>query len=222
MTEKRSLQSLIAENPAMVLLLGLCPALAATADVRAALGMSAVLLVVLALTAVILSLLKNLIPQRAAIPAVFLVAAGVTSVAELLTHALFPSVYQLLGMYISVLSVDLLVFAFGRDALYQKTDKALGFSLRCGLFLALVLLPVAALREVLGAGTFAGVEIAALKDFRIPVLTQSAGGFMALAFAAAVINGKNGKTDTAAWFSAWTDGFEEKSPEEKRGARHDV
>ena len=109
MTDKRSLQNLIADNPAMVMLLGLCPAVAATSDVRAALGMSALLLIILVLTAGILSALQKLIPQQATIPAVFLIAAGVTSVIELLAHALFPSVYQLLGIYISVLSVDLLL-----------------------------------------------------------------------------------------------------------------
>ena len=218
MTEKRSLQSLIADNPAMVILFGLCPAVAATSDVRAALGMSALLLIILVLTAGILSALQKLIPQQATIPAVFLVAAGVTSVIELLVHALFPPVYQLLGIYISVLSVDLLVFAFGREALSQRIDKVLGLSLKYGLFFALILLPVAALREVLGAGSFAGVEITALNDVRIPVFIQSAGGFMALACAAAVLNHKNGKTNVTAWFSEWTDSFTEKSPEGEEGS----
>ena len=80
MTEKRSLQSLVADNPAMVMLFGLCPAVAATSDVRAALGMLALLLIILVLTTGILSVLQKLIPQQATIPAVFLVAAGVTSV----------------------------------------------------------------------------------------------------------------------------------------------
>ena len=95
---------------------------------------------------------------------------------------------------------------------------ALGLSVKYGLFFALILLPVAALREVLGAGSFAGVEITALNDVRIPVFIQSAGGFMALACAAAVLNHKNGKTNVTAWFSEWTDSFTEKSPEGEEGS----
>ena len=213
MTDKKSLLSYLAENPSMLLLLGLCPALGATADVRASLGMSLVLLVTLVLSALILSLLGKMIPQRAEIPAVFLVAAGVTSVVDLFTHALFPSVYQLLGIYVSVLAVDLLVFAAGKDAVGSRVDKALGMSFRLALLFALILLPVAVLREVLGAGSFAGVEIAALKDYKIPVLSQSAGGFMAFAAAAAVLNREYGKPNTASWFSAWAKGLGTNAPE---------
>lgn len=218
MTDKKSLHSLLADNTAMLLLLGICPLLGATADVRAALGMAAVLIITTVVSVLVLSVLKRLIPQRAEIPAVFLVTAGVTSVVELLTHALFPSVYQLLGLYIAVLAVDLLLFALGRDVFSLRADKALGQSLRYALLITLVLLPVAALREVLGAGSFAGIEITALKDYQIPVFIQSAGGFMVLAFVAAVLNRTNGKPGTVNWFSAWADDFEEKSPEGEEGS----
>ena len=215
MKEKKSLRSLIAENPSMLLLLGVCPALAATADVRAALGMSLAVLTVLVLSSLILSVLGKVIPSNAAIPAVFLVAAGVASVVELLMHALFPSVYQLLSIYAAVLAVDLLVFACGADAMKLRADKAIGESLLLGLQLMLVLLAVAAVREVLGSASFAGVEITGLKNYTIPVFAQASGGFMLLGVVAAIFKRTSGKPSPADWFSAWADELTGESEEKK-------
>ena len=213
MKDNKSLRNLIAENPSMLLLLGICPALAATADVRAALGMSLAVLAILVLSALVLSVLGRFVPACAVIPAVFLVTAGIASIVELLTHALFPSVYQLLGVYVAVLAVDLLIFACGENALKQRVDKALGDSLMLGLRFMVVLLAVAAVREVLGSASFAGVEIAAMKDYCIPVLVQSSGGFMLLGIAAAILNRAAGKPSTAGWFSSWLNGLVEESEE---------
>jgi electron transport complex protein RnfE len=215
MKDSKSLRNLIADNPSMLLLLGICPALAATADVRAALGMSLAVLAILVVSALILTILGKFIPTRAGIPAVFLVTAGVASVVELLMHALFPSVYQLLGIYVAVLAVDLLVFACGDNALRLKVDKALGESLMLGLQFMIVLLAVAVVREVLGAASFAGVEITAMKKYCIPVLAQGSGGFMLLGITAAILNRTAGKPSTACWFSSWVNSLDEKSEEEE-------
>ena len=216
MKENKSLRSLISDNPSMLLLLGACPALAATADVRAALAMSLTVIVVLVLSSLILSALRKLVPVCAVIPAVFLVTAGVTSLVDMLMHAHFPSAYQLLGVYVAVLAVSFLVFACGEDALNQKPDKAVGESLILGLQLMVVMLAVAAVREVLGSASFAGVEIAALKDFSIPVLAQSSGGFLTLGLVAAVLNRTAGKPSAPAWFSSWLERFDEISEAEDK------
>ena len=216
MTDSKSLRSLIAENPSMLLLLGACPALAATADVRSALGMSLTVIVVLVLSSLLLSALRKLIPACAVIPAVFLVTAGITSVADLFLHACFPSVYQLLGVYIAALAVVFLVFACGENALRLRADKAVGESLILGLQLMAIMLMVASFREVLGSASFAGVEIPALKDCSIPVLAQSSGAFMVLGLAAAVLNRNAGKPSAPAWFSAWLERFEEKTEVEDK------
>jgi len=213
MKDSKSLRSLIAENPSLLLLLGICPALAATADVRAAFGMSLTVLIILALSALILSILGKFIPMRAVIPAVFLVTAGIASIVDLLTHAFFPSLYQRLGVYIAVLAVDLLVFACGESAMKQRADKALGESLLLGLRFMIALLAVAAVREVLGSASFAGVEITAMKNYCIPVLVQSSGGFMILGVVAAILNRTDGRPSPAAWFSSWMNELDEKSEE---------
>jgi hypothetical protein len=49
-------------------------------------------------------------------------------------------------------------------------------------------LVLAALREVFGAASFAGREIAALKAYRIPLLVQPAGGLILFSILLAVVN----------------------------------
>lgn len=215
MTENRSIRTLAAENPGLVLLLGACPALGATADVRSALGMGCVLVAVMLISTLIVCLLKQFIPEKVKIPAVLLIVAGVVSVADLLTHALFPSVYQLLGIYVSVLAVNLLLFAGAEGGCSLRIDKAIGQSLMMGLLLAVVLLFVAAVREVLGAASFAGVEIEAMKDYRIPLLTQSAGGFLVLALAAAVLNLTSGSRPASELAAQWAGELTETEQDEK-------
>ena len=59
------------------------------------------------------------------------------------------------------------------------------------------------IREVLGNASFAGVEIPALKDFKIAVLSQPAGAFFISAFLAAALNAavsnSSGSEGVAAW-----------------------
>ena len=66
--------------------------------------------------------------------------------------------------------------------------KGLANALLTGICFTVVVLVVAAVRELFGAGSFAGNEIAFLKDHAVPLLSQASGGFMILAFAAAVVN----------------------------------
>ena len=58
MTEHKSLRMLAAENPSLILILGICPLFGSTADVRAALGMGCLVLAALLASSLIMGLLK--------------------------------------------------------------------------------------------------------------------------------------------------------------------
>ena len=62
------LKGIIKENPVLVLLLGTCPTLAVTADVKSAVGMAAAAAIVLILSNLAISLLRNVIPNKVRIP----------------------------------------------------------------------------------------------------------------------------------------------------------
>ena len=203
MTEHKSLRALAAENPALVLVLGICPLYASTVDVRAAFAMGCLVLAALLVSGVIMALLKRCIPQQFTLPAAFLVCAGVVSVFELLFHAWFPDVYKILGVYVSALSVNLLLVAAAADSREQKAEKAIGQALLLGFIFLVSLLVIAVIREVFGNASFAGIEIPSLKDYRINVLLQPGGALLIGAFLAAALNAVAAKALLSDSFSGW-------------------
>ena len=192
MTEHKSLRMFAAENPSLILILGICPLFGSTADVRAALGMGCLVLAALLVTSLIMGLLKHCITRQFVVPAAFLICAGVVSVLELLFHAWFPELYQILGVYVSVLSVNLLLFAATADSCEQSVEKAISQALVVGLIFLAVLL-----------SSFAGIEIPALKDYKISVLVQPGGALLTGAFLAAVLNAVAEKATSSEAVSDW-------------------
>lgn len=179
---------LLFQNPVTLLFLGAAPALAASTDVRAALGMSAAVLGVLLCSALVLGLLRKLIPDGARLPAALLVVAGFASMAQLLLQALLPGVYEMLGFYAAILAVDLLLFGNAETAAEEGLGKGLLNALLSGLCFAVFVLLLAAVRELFGAASFAGTPVEALKDYRITLLTQPSGGLFVFAVLLAVVN----------------------------------
>lgn len=175
-------------NPVTLLFLGAVPALGASTDVRAALGMSAAVLGVLLCSALLLGLLRKLIPEAARFPVALLVVAGFASMAQLLLQALLPSVFEMLGFYTAILAVDLLLFASAEEALEQGLGKALLSALVSGLCFAVFVLVLAALRELFGSASFAGTPVEALKDYKIVLLTKVSGGLILFSVLLAIVN----------------------------------
>ena len=175
-------------HPVTILFLGAVPALAASADVRAALGMSLAVLIVLLCSVLVLGLLRRLIPAEARLPAAVLTVAGFASMAQLLLNAFLPAAASMLGLYLAVLAVDLLLFSFAEGSLGGGLGKTFGKALLAAVCFAAFLLVLAALRELFGSASFAGNEIAALKEYRIPLLAQPAGGLILFAVLLAVVN----------------------------------
>ena len=178
----------IGANPVLVLLLGACPAMALTTDVRAALAIGLAALVVMALSSIVIAALTKLIPQGARLAACVLVTAAFVSAVEMLMNAYLPGVYSMMGIYLAVCAVNLLLFGAAENATEAGFGKALVNTLVTGLVFTAVILVVAAIRELFGYGSFAGNEIAFLKAHAVVTLTQPTGGFMIFAFVAAVVN----------------------------------
>lgn len=178
----------IGANPVLVLLLGACPAMALTTDVRAALAIGLAALVVMVLSSVVIAALAKLIPQGARLAACVLVTTAFVSAVEMLMNAYLPSVYSMMGIYLAVCAANLLLFGAAENAAEVGFGKALVNALVTGLVFTAVILVVAAIRELFGFGSFAGNEIAFLKAHAVVTLTQPTGGFMIFAFVAAVVN----------------------------------
>lgn len=183
------LKGIIKENPVLVLLLGTCPTLAVTSDVKSALGMAAAAAIVLICSNLVISLLRNIIPDQVRIPCYIVVIAGFVTVVEMLMHAFFPDIYSALGIFLSLIVVNCIILGRAEmfaskngvvDSVLDAVGMAIGF--------AVALLAMAIIREIFGSGSFFGIEIPFLKNYTIPLLTSAPGGFFVFGLLIAVVN----------------------------------
>ena len=182
MTDKKnsaSLRGTIAENPVLVLFLGLSTALGATDRVLPALAIGAAVLVVMLLSNVALCLLRRAVPDAARIPVCLIVTAFFASVAQLLMNAFLPEIYSMLGVYLAATAVNLAVV---HEAELSASGRAPGASLasalRCGLAFIAALFCMAAVREIFGYGSFAGSALPFFGSYNVPILAQAPGGLL--------------------------------------------
>ena len=190
---KNDVRAAIAENPVLVLFLGACPAMAASTSVISALGMGAAVLIVMLLSNMLIYALRNAIPKSARLSANILIITAVVSAVQMLMNALLPNVYQMLGVYLAVVAVDLMVYGSAEDAVERSFVKSVVNSLLTGLGFAAAMFVMSAVREILGGGSFAGHGIAFFKTYNIPALLQPHGGFVVFAILLAAIQALGGR-----------------------------
>ena len=183
------LRGIIMENPVLILILGTCPTLATTTSVVSAFSMGLAATVVLIGSNVVISALRKIIPDTVRIPCYIVIIAAFVTAVQMLLQAYLPAIYDMLGVYLALIVVNCIIL--GRAEMFARKngvlDSALdGIGMGIGFLVALVLM--ATVREVLGAGSFAGVEIGFMQYVKIPVLTQAPGGFLVYGILIAVMN----------------------------------
>ena len=183
------LRGLIAENPVLVLVLGTCPTLAVSAGVISALSMGLAATAVLVGSNAVISALRKIIPDTVRIPCYIVVIAAFVTAVQMIMQAFLPAFYEMLGVYLALIVVNCIIL--GRAEMFARKNGVLdsvmdGLGMGVGFLLAL--LAMATIREVLGAGSFAGIEIPFLCDYNIPILTQAPGGFLVFGILIAVVN----------------------------------
>lgn len=188
-------KGILKENPVLVLVLGTCPTLATTTSVVNALGMGVAAAIVLICSNVIISLLRKVIPNSVRIPCYIVVIAGFVTLVQMLVQAFLPGLYDALGVYLPLIVVNCIIL--GRAEMFASKNPVGAAALDgvgMGLGFTLALLLMATVREVFGAGSFAGITIPGLSSFAIPILVQPAGGFFVfgcmMALAAKLTRGK--------------------------------
>lgn len=183
------LRGIIMENPVLILVLGTCPTLATTTSVISAFSMGIAATVVLICSNIVISALRKIIPDSVRIPCYIVIIAAFVTAVQMLLQAYLPDIYNMLGVYLALIVVNCIIL--GRAEMYARkntvVDSALdGLGMGLGFLLALIV--IATLREVIGNGSFAGIEIPFLNEFKIPILTKAPGGFLVYGIVIAVMN----------------------------------
>ena len=183
------LRGIIAENPVLILVLGTCPTLATTGNVISALSMGLAATFVLVCSNAVISALRKAIPDTVRIPCYIVIIAGFVTALQMLLQAYLPSIYDMLGVYLALIVVNCIIL--GRAEMFARKNPVLDSvcdGLGMGIGFLLALLAMATIREVLGAGAFAGVEIPFLSELKIPILTQAPGGYLIFGILISVMN----------------------------------
>ena len=180
---------LLKENPVFVLILGTCPTLAMSNSVTSAVGMGLAATAVLLCSNAVISLLRKVIPDSVRIPCYIVVIAGFVTLVEMFIHAFLPELYKSLGVFLALITVNCIIL--GRAEMFagkNTVGKSILDGIGMGLGFTLALFAMATVREVFGAGTFAGIEIPFMIDHKIEILVKAPGGLMVYGILIALVN----------------------------------
>ena len=199
MEEKQSVKQnffkgIIKENPIFVSLLGMCPTLATTKSVEAAIGMGLLVTLVLIGSNIVISLLRKIIPSEVKIPAYIIIIATFVTIVRMLCQVFLP-----------LITVNCIVLGraesyASKNGVFDSLIDALGMGV--GFTFALVV--IAFFREVIGTGGIAigeyfpflpKVAFRPLEKFAISLFVDSAGGFLVLGMVLAFLAWRKNKKE---------------------------
>lgn len=152
--------AIVPNNPVLIIAIGLCSVIAVSNSVKSALLMTFAFSMVQIPSNIIVSSLRKLIPYEIRVPIFVVVIATFTTIAALLSRAYFASVYNVIKLYILLVVVNCIII--GRAEAFAYTHgvaesffDGVGMTLGYGW----VLVAIAIVREILGKGTIAGIQI---------------------------------------------------------------
>ncbi len=148
------------ENPITVQVLGICSVLAITVQVRASLVMAISVVAVMGFANVIISLLRHGIPPRIRIIVQLTVIAALVILVDQVLKAFVYDVSRQLSVFVGLIITNCIIM--GRLEAFALNNKVWpsfldGIGNAAGY--GSILLLVAAVRELLGAGTLMGYQI---------------------------------------------------------------
>ncbi|GIJ97083.1 MAG: NADH:ubiquinone reductase (Na(+)-transporting) subunit D [Capnocytophaga felis] len=171
-------------NPITVQVLGICSALAITAQLKAAIVMGLSVIFVLGVGNVVISLIRNIIPSKIRIIVQLLVVAALVIIVDQVLKAFSYELSKQLSVFVGLIITNCIImgrfeaFALGNTPWKSFLD---GIGNAGGYALALVI--VAFFRELLGSGTLLGFQVLGdpIKKTGLYALGYENNGFMLLA-----------------------------------------
>lgn len=147
-------------NPITIQVLGICSALAITAQLKASIVMTLAVLFVLAAGNVVISLMRNIIPSKIRIIVQLVVVAALVIVVDLVLKAYAYELSKELSVFVGLIITNCIImgrfeaFALGNGPWRSFLD-GIGNALGYGV----ILIIVGFFRELLGSGTLLGIQV---------------------------------------------------------------
>src|SRR5690606_29222804 len=151
---------LLDNNPITVQVLGICSALAITAQLQASVVMAVSVMAVLAMGNVVISLLRNVIPGKIRIIAQLIVVAALVIVVDLVLQAFAFELSKQLSVFIGLIITNCIIMGrFEAFALANNPWRSFLDGIGNAAGYGLILVIVGFFRELLGSGTLFGYKV---------------------------------------------------------------
>ena len=157
---KLILDPLADNNPITIQVLGICSALAITAQLKAAIVMTLSVLFVMGAGNVVISLIRNVIPSKIRIIVQLTVVAALVIIVDLVLKAFAYELSKELSVFVGLIITNCIImgrfeaFALG-NGVWRSFLDGIGNALGYGIILILV----GFFRELLGSGTLLGFQV---------------------------------------------------------------
>lgn len=154
------LDPLIANNPVMIQILGICSSLAVTSSMKTAFVMGVSVVCVCALSNVCVSVTRNYIPSSVRIIAQMTIIASLVILVDQILKAFAYDLSKQLSVYVGLIITNCIVM--GRTegfALKYPPLPSLLDGIGNGLGYMLVLCIIATVREIFGSGSWFGITL---------------------------------------------------------------
>ncbi len=186
---ERFTNGILPENPVFRQLLGLCPTLAVTNNLKSAVTMAGAVAFVLLGANIITSLIRNLLKPHLRIVVFTLTIATFVTIADRFLAAYLFQMIKTLGPYIPLIIVNCLIICrcevcASKQSVFTAASDAMGQAIGFGLALS----SIAAVREILGTGMLFGIRVLPeiWPDWVIMVLPP--GAFLTLGLLLGLVN----------------------------------
>ena len=164
-------RGIIEENPYFVLALSLCPGLAVTTSIVNGLTMGFTVWFVITANNVVVSIIHKLINKKVRIPVYITCIATIVTCVQLFLQAYAPDLYKALGVYLDLVVVFAIILARAESV---ASKNGVGFTI--AMFI------ISCIREVIGNGTFFGLEVFGPSYQPALIMALPPGAFMLIGF----------------------------------------
>ena len=147
-------------NPITIQVLGICSALAITAELKASIVMAVSVMAVLAIGNVVISLMRNIIPSKIRIIVQLVVVAALVIIVDQVLKAFAYELSKTLSVFVGLIITNCIIMGrFEAFALANKPWRSFLDGIGNAAGYGLILILVGFFRELLGSGTLLGFKV---------------------------------------------------------------
>lgn len=157
---KLILDPLADNNPITIQVLGICSALAITAQLKASIVMAISVIAVMAVGNVVISLMRNVIPSKIRIIVQLVVVAALVIIVDQVLKAFAYELSKELSVFIGLIITNCIIMGrFEAFALANGPWRSLLDGIGNAAGYGVILIIVGFFRELLGSGTLLGIQV---------------------------------------------------------------